>query len=85
LTSDCCDLPEPYGEAPAGGFSHLCMDDEDVFSLAASPPHSNEDIVMSLDIDMSEASQAPLPYDEDDDMVPAGDEVKIPFIFSIII
>ena len=77
MTSECYLLPEPYGKGPAGGYplsSFVAYDD--VFPQPASPPHAFEDSF----IDLSEASQVPLPYDDDnDDMVP-GDEVSISFI-----
>jgi hypothetical protein len=74
MTSNCFDLPSPFGNAPVDG-SWEPLSYEDVYPLAPSPPHSYEDSIMVPVIDMSEAAETPLPYDEDDNTVP-GDEVR---------
>jgi len=53
---------------------------DEVFYAGESPPH----VTKSPAVDMMEASQVPLPFDEDDDMVPAVDEVSILYNFVLL-
>jgi hypothetical protein len=71
------DLPRPYGQS-SEPYTHHVMDE--VFYAGESPPH----VTKSPAVDMMEASQVPLPFDEDDDMVPAVDEVSILYNFVLL-
>jgi hypothetical protein len=72
MSSNCGDLPRPYGTS-SEPYKHQAIDE--VYYAGESPRHVNKS--------MLEASQVPLPFDEDDDMVPV-DEVSILYNFTLL-